>query len=375
MAKLVSIVWYKIFPAVFGGQRGIDGFLERMSQHFPLTCICSFNNDETSVRPFRIIAQLPTSKTQFLKPRVWRRISRIVKTEEATHVILEHPYHGIAAWRSSRANRASFIVHSHNIESLRFRMLGKWWWRLLQVYERWVHRKADLSLFKTMEDMNWAILHFGLNPASCLHIPYGIQKTEHIPDAARLIRERHGIGAEEKILLFAGTLDYLPNTRAVEAIVASLLPLLKASSIGKYRIIVCGRMHKSKHRFPSSTSLIYAGEVVDIGTYFQAADVFINPVREVAGIQTKNIEALGHHCSVVCFESAAIGIPSHLCGGKLLTVPNGNWDKFVQMTEQALLHTNVTPTEFFDYFDWERITQPVRQWISQDKLQIKRKQA
>ncbi len=41
------------------------------------------------------------------------------------------------------------IVHSHNIEGLRWKTLGKWWWKGLWIYEKWVHRQADLQLFQT----------------------------------------------------------------------------------------------------------------------------------------------------------------------------------------------------------------------------------
>lgn len=41
MSKILSIVWYKVLPPVFGGQKGIAGFNKHLAKHHPLVCLCS----------------------------------------------------------------------------------------------------------------------------------------------------------------------------------------------------------------------------------------------------------------------------------------------------------------------------------------------
>ena len=198
--RVLSIAWYKILPAKYGGQKGIALFNNELAKHFPLITLCSQNNEQFGEVPYKLIPGLPVSKWQFLSPSAWKKIQRTASKENVTHIILEHPYHGIAAIRARKQTPAKLIVHSHNIESLRFKQLGKWWWRFLAHYEKWVHRCADLNLFKTDSDQHWAINHFGLNIEKCMVVPYGttvfpFSDNSHLRS---ILQKRHSILPHEK---------------------------------------------------------------------------------------------------------------------------------------------------------------------------------
>lgn len=361
LEKIISLVWYKVLPPLFGGQKGIAHFNQYLSLHYPLVCVCSDNNQPKGELPYKVLPVLPTGQKHVLNPLYWRKVKQIARQEKATAIILEHPYQGIAAWLAAKAIKARFIVHSHNIESNRFRQIGKWWWPLLQHYEKWVHRRASLNLFKTREDQEWAVQHFGLSAEKCLIIPYGVEQPVIDPEDGQKLRRQYGIGAEEKILLFAGTLDYEPNAKAVEDIFSAIAPRLRAAGM-PFRIIICGRNRLPAFQYLNKladTSVIMAGEQVSIDPYFVASDVFINPVLSGGGIQTKNIDAIAHGCNTVCFSSQATGIPAHECGTKLSIAENGNWDHFTSLVIQAAAHKDPTPRSFFAYFDWNRILQPL----------------
>lgn len=368
MEKILSIVWYKILPPVFGGQKGIAHFNEHLSRHYPLVCLCSENNEPANNLSWQIISTLPVSKWQFLNPFCWKKIKSVVKKEKITHIILEHPYHAIAAFRAKKAGRARLIIHSHNIESERFRQTGKWWWKLLRHYEKWIHQKADLSLFKTEKDRNYAIQQFKVDSDRCIIVPYGISK-QHIPDhhtVRRLIRERHAIALEQKILLFAGTLDHEPNAKAVELIYREIAPALSAANF-PCRIIICGR-----NRFPSfqylkhlsHPAVFYAGEVPDIENYFSAADIFINPARCSSGVQTKNIDALSYHCNLVCFDEGLEKETIQVAGEKIFSTPAGNLEIFIQQIMKAALRRPETPAVFFQHYEWGNIITKVAEHIA-----------
>lgn len=350
-----------MLPPLFGGQKGIAHFNQYLARHYPLVCVCSDDNHSPEGLPYKVLPVLSTGQKQVINPLYWRKVKRIARQEKASVIILEHPYHGIAAWLAARATGSRLIVHSHNIESNRFRQIGKWWWPLLQCYEKWVHRRASLSLFKTQEDQEWAVQHFGLSPEKCLIIPYGVERPVPGPEAGKAIREQYGIGSEEKLLLFAGTLDYEPNAKAVRDIFSEIVPRLRAAGMA-FRVIICGR-----NRFPAfqylnkltDASVIMAGEVPSISAYFMAADIFINPVLSGGGIQTKNVDAIAHGCNTVCFASQATGMPVNECGSRLNIAANGNWDNFAALIIQAAGQKASTPDSFFAYFDWNRILQPL----------------
>jgi glycosyltransferase involved in cell wall biosynthesis len=365
--KILSIVWFKVLPAKFGGQKGIGNFNQQLSRLHPLVCICSADNEPGSDTTYKVLPVLPTGKKQLVLPSAWRKIKQAAMQEKATHIILEHPYHGMAAVRAAKATGAKLIVHSHNIESERFRQIGNRWWRLLAMYEKWVHRKADLNLFKTEEDKQFAITHFGLAESKCMIIPFGIEKPVKNNAAAALIRERHSIPADHKILLFAGTLDYHPNAEAVTSIYRQLAPALSAKQF-PCSIIICGRNKEATFQYLKSyhhPAVIMAAEVDDIDNYFAAADVFINPVQSGGGIQTKNLDALAFDLDIVCFDHLLQGIPASLCGNKLFTTTAGNWDEFTNCIIAASQRSTTTPAAFFDYFNWETITKKAADRIAQ----------
>jgi len=357
--KVVSLIWYKVLPPLFGGQKGIAHFNRHLAEHCELTCLCSADNfgDE----PYRVLPQLPTGRKHVLNPFYWAKVSRTVKNEKAQFIILEHPYHGIAAWLAARFNFAKLIVHSHNIESNRFRKIGKWWWRLLRAYEKWTHRRAHLSLFKTKEDLEWAVTHFGIKAEKCIVIPYGIDPPTEVAYPASRIRDQYGLQPEEKLLLFAGTLDYEPNAKAVEDIYSIIAPALRAAGL-RFRIIICGRNRFNEFQYLKDLqdpSVTMAGEVSSIDPFFRTADVFINPVLSGGGIQTKTIDAIANGCNTVCFGSLATGIPKDVYGNKLRIAPDKDWDQLCQLIVVASQSNPPTPAAFFSYFDWQRILQPL----------------
>src|SRR5437868_1727006 len=142
MSRILSISWYKVLPPKYGGQKGIALFTKYLSKFHEILFLCSKNN-EVGGMPFKIEPKLPVSKSQFLDPFCWRKIVKIAKEFQPAYIILEHPYHGIAATLAKKKTAAKLIVHSHNIESQRFRSLGKWWWKFLARHERWVYQNAE----------------------------------------------------------------------------------------------------------------------------------------------------------------------------------------------------------------------------------------
>ncbi|HVK97885.1 MAG TPA: glycosyltransferase family 4 protein [Flavisolibacter sp.] len=356
--RILSVVWFKILPAHYGGQKGTALFNAHLAvEADDLLCICSRSNIPES--SFKVQNILPISKWQFLNPFCWYKIYKAAKDFSATHVILEYPYYGIAGYLLKKLSGLTLIVHNHNIEYIRFKQLQKWWWGLLYHFERWTHRQADLSIFKTTQEQTLAIKMFNLDEENCMTIPYGV-KNLLVVDRLKnkeIIAARHDISPDEKIILFAGTIDYEPNARAVNWIITKLLPYLTDHVSIPYKILICGRNQLQKYQYLKELrhpNLLYAGEVPDIETYFVAADVFINPVQETTGIQTKIIDALSCHCTVVTTQSAATGIPLELCGEKLLLVQSLNESTFTEKIIEALKVNSETPAAFLNYFNWEK---------------------
>jgi glycosyltransferase involved in cell wall biosynthesis len=257
------------------------------------------------------------------------------------------------------------VIHSHNIESLRFKSTGKWWWTILWYYERCIHRNADINFFITDEDRQYAIAQFKIKENNCHTITYGFDLNappafEEKMNAKLQLQKQYNLTENNTVILFNGTLDYKPNQDALDIILNRINPVLLQQKQFNYSIIICGKNlplqynnlseYKSKH-------IIYAGFVEDISLYFKGADIFINPVTDGGGIKTKLVEALGYDLFCVSTKNGAIGVPTGICNHKLEIIGDNNWASFANsiiMCNPTKYHINEV---FFNHFYWENITE------------------
>lgn len=357
MQKILSLVWFKIYPPHFGGQKGIALFNKYLAEYFDIDCLCSHNNELTTDAGCNVIPTLPVSKKQFIDPAAWMKIRKQLNSKNYNYIILEQPYYGlIVQWLIQ--NKTKLIVHTHNIESQRFRSLGKKSWRLLYYYEKWCLQKAHVVLFKNEQEKQTALANFGLEEKNCYVLPYGVEKPKHYAkeECRKKLSEKYGFSKDEKIILFAGTLDYAPNAQAVKSIYLTIEPLLR-QQLNTFKILICGR-----NQFPAfaylkelkNDNIIQTGFVKDIETYFGAADVLINPVQNIHGVQTKIFDALNFNLNIVCFDVAIKEMPSYL-SQKLFVTDNGDFNSFTNNIINALNYNFATPGEFYNDFSWKNI--------------------
>lgn len=355
------MVPYPIYPAKMGGQKGIALFYQYLSDRIPVTIITVGNQHATNFKG-HFLPVLGSSKLRYINPALFTRIRKILLRDQCSHLVLEHPYFGWLAVMLKRSCNISLVIHSHNIESLRFKSTGKWWWNILWNYERFTHRNADINFFITDEDRQYAIENFKLTPSKCHTITYGCEMNsypskEEKAGARKKIEGLHNIRPEEKILFFNGTLSYKPNLDAVDIILKHVNPILKAEKNFRYKILICGKgLPESYNNLQawSNENIIYAGFVEDITVYFKASDIFINPVMYGGGIKTKLVEALGYNVNGVSTISGAIGIPTEAAGKKLTVSDDGDWISFTNAILQADLSADI-PTAFFEHFYWGNI--------------------
>ena len=367
MARLLSVVWYKVLPAQFGGQKGVAEFNQFLGLHHTLFCLCSLNNQPTGKESYTVLPLLPVGKSQVVSPPAWQMINRIVKEEKITHLILEHSYYGLAGVFLKNRSGIKLVIHAHNIESLRFKALGKWWWFLLWILEKYTHRRADLNLFKTQTDMNFAVERFGIDPAKCLIVPFGVTRNSppsgHDRNIARQrICKKLNLNPAEKIMLFTASLDYAPNAQALRTILEVIIPTLNQMTARPFMVVACGRIILPEYRYLIDLKhehYIYAGYVNNIEDYFLAADIFINPVTEGGGIKVKMMDALAFNLPVVSTTHSARGVDLTLTGNKLKIVDDGDWASFCNKIIETWDENADLPQAFYEAYQWSKVIKPV----------------
>ena len=357
-SKILSVVWYKVLPAVYGGQKDIALFNHYLGIQTELVCVCSDNNKQTDNLTYKLLPLLPVSKTQFFNPLVKRKIRKLIEETQFTHIILEHPYH---AWLCRYKDKYGFklVVHAHNIEFLRMQQRNKWWWPWVKRTEAIAFKNADHILFKTEKDKKEATRIFGADEKKCLLVPYGTTIAQPPADASvarEKIRQLHGIKPGTIVFLFAGSFDYEPNLEALDNIVNKVLPYLEHKLSQSFFIMICGAVDEEKKKSVNQhPSLLFTGFINHMEEDFAAADVFLNPVITGSGMQTKNIDALANNLPVVCTEYAATGLPDYLLNKQVLVSANDDWEKFVLNCIDMIHKKTGTPPLFYQDFYWENI--------------------
>jgi glycosyltransferase involved in cell wall biosynthesis len=367
--RLLSIVPYNIFPAKMGGQKGIALFNEYLAKEIALYCITVKSNSPSYAKGYTVINQLSNNKFRYINPFYFYLIRKLIRKYSITHLLLEHSYYGWLGIALKKSCGVKLIVHSHNIESLRWKNLGKWWWKVLYWYERAIHRAADVNFFINDNDHQFAIKNYNLAAGKCTTITYGVEISKAPEPTERtrckaLVQKVHNIPENTLLLLFNGALNYLPNEEALKSILYTINPVLLKTSIA-YKIIIAGKglnpQFNELKQFQDK-NIIYAGFVEDISVYFKGTDIFINPVIDGSGIKTKLVEALGFNMNAISTNNGAIGISTAITGEKLTIVENDDWIKFADAVPQTNITLNIPPC-FFEHFYWGAIIKKAKSII------------
>ena len=373
MIRIASLVSYQVMPAKMGGQKGIYLFLKYFSRHCNVICYTVKKNVPPAGETFTVKNVLSDHKLRYINLFYFFSLKKKFRTDGITHLVIEHPYYGWLATLLKWFSDVKLIVHSHNIESLRFRDMGKWWWRILWYYERFTHRRADKNFFISAEDRQYAIVQFGLKEEKTTVITYGTEQAA-VPNAAekeiarKKITAQYGIDPNDIILLYNGTLNYPPNLRALDLIIKEINPALQQQNGYRFVTIICGNKLPSRYNELQDykhQKIIYAGFVDGIRDYFFAADIFISPIDEGGGIKTKLVEALAAGCTAVSFTKGAIGIPREVTGNKLFIANDGNTADFANCILKAVdtIHDDI-PGSFFEHFYWDNIAKKAVSFIT-----------
>ena len=179
MPTILSLVSYKIFPAKLGGQKGIALFNEYLAKETNLICATVKSNDPAFAKGYSMLNVLSNSSFRYINPFYFFTISKLIKQYQVTHLLLEHPYYGWLGILLKWITGVKLIVHSHNIESTRWKSLGKWWWTILWQYEKCTHRRANYNFFIQDDDRAFAIKNFKLNVDKCTTATYGMGTATH----------------------------------------------------------------------------------------------------------------------------------------------------------------------------------------------------
>ena len=349
-----------------GGQKHIALFCKYLGQQNTVTGVSVKDNEISEAENYNLILLFGNSRLRYVNPFYVKKIRKIIRTENVDNIITEQPYMAWIAWLLKRNGSLKWFVHSHNIEYQRFKTLGKWWFPLMKLYEKWAYSSADAVFFITPEDLHFAIDHSMVKPGNAILSPYGVEQEtmpEDIMHSREIIFRRHNIPAGSALILFNGALSYKPNTDALKFILDDLNPILLQNKTFEYRILISGKdLPDSFAQLKNygEKNVIYAGFVDDVVPYFKAADIFLNPITTGGGIKTKVVEAIGYGTTVISCKTGSAGINVTVCGEKIHIVPDNDANAFARAIFGVSGKKKATPQAYYEYYYWGNIIKRIQ---------------
>ena len=361
--NIFAIISYPFLPATTGGEISTLQILNYMGKvnKLKVYTVEPYKDVSKEHFDFEPIFGMPFKASRYLNIFLLFKINKLIKAHQTDAIFFDQPFMGWMIPFLRLMTGKKVFLRSNNIEYLRFKSMGKSWWTLLYMYEKFVYKSTNLVIFVSDVDQAKAIAEFDLNPDKTLLTPYGIPQQELpliIPNAAQIIKQRHGIGLNQKLILFFATLNYQPNYEAVDFIIDEIYPLLKQTRTNDFCILICGKNLPKEiaEKMQNNPQIKYLGFVEDIETYIDAANVMVNPILSGGGVKTKAIDTLGRGQVVISTKTGAEGINPTVCGKNLRIAADGNWQAFTQLLNQQLDQPeNDLPKAFFDTYSWSGI--------------------
>ncbi|HXS38116.1 MAG TPA: glycosyltransferase family 4 protein [Flavipsychrobacter sp.] len=369
--SIFTIAPYRLFPTISGGPTGIIHLHNYIAKLCPDHIISTVDNAPAPEYSFDLHNVFTVSPKRYIPFYQQSELVRIAKTYDCNHIICEHPYMAISAMWLARKLKVPWYIRSHNIESERFRTLGKKWWRLLFEYEKFAMRRSNGVFFISGEDAAWAMNNYSLPKSKSHFVPYGTNFKE-VPEgheeARTQIANELNIDPDKPWLYFLGALDYYPNTQAVSFILDEIVPRLNNAGI-MYELLFAGKglPETLQQQIEQIQQTRYLGFLPSLNNFIKGCDILLNPLILGGGTKSKAVEALGYGKTVISTLSGSAGILKEVCGNSLLVSPDNDWDAFTGNIIKAIEATDVnTPKSFYDFYYWGNIAKQVMEILNDE---------
>lgn len=307
MNKILYISPFNIYPPVNGGSRYIYNYLQALTKtnnlvYFGLEDQQTFPLNK-KIKQYNVF---PSGIRKYLDPLIYWKAFTLAQKERPNKIIVAMPYQIFFALFLARFQKSKCYLHEQNIEFLRFKRLGKWWWSLMYLYELIGYLLIDKILYISETDKFNIIKYFKTPENKLISSPYLVDTNSFKPNdhAREKIRNMLGL-INNPLILFFGPLDYQPNKEALKTIVTSIAPQVNLAN-KKARFLIVGKNPPKNNTNPN---IIFTGIVEKIEDYINASDVVIVPLHSGGGVRTKILESLACKKLVISTSIGAEGIP------------------------------------------------------------------
>jgi glycosyltransferase involved in cell wall biosynthesis len=214
-------------------------------------------------------------------------------------------------WLNATKNPSKSLLFQHNVEALIWKRLAdtagnplkKWYftlqWKRLRNFEKLASSKFGGVVCVSDEDCRLMQRDYGLTNIFG-SVPTGVDIDYFRPDNR---------SPEDGLIIFVGSMDWMPNIDAVKYFASEIYPLIKSRKPDA-RFAVVGRKPVESVRALSAKdkSIIVTGTVEDVRPWMDKARVMVVPLRAGGGTRIKIYEAMAQGTPVVSTSIGAEGL-------------------------------------------------------------------
>jgi glycosyltransferase involved in cell wall biosynthesis len=206
--------------------------------------------------------------------------------------------------RNSSRDKPMVLVEHDAAYRLYERQYPKSVLRFVREMEERALARADAVIAVSKENEEDLCRQYSIKRNKIYVVPHGVESSRVKPPSREEkadAKKRLGL-SEKVVVLFAGS-KHFANIRAVE-VVEDIASKMRNENL---LFLVAGSVGECFSRSPTG-NIRYTGYVRDIGPYFRAADIAVNPVLFGSGTNTKMIEYLAYGLPTVTTDFGARGV-------------------------------------------------------------------
>jgi glycosyltransferase involved in cell wall biosynthesis len=322
MKKIIYISPFNIYPSENGGSRYIYNYIRHLAKRNDVYYLGLENQSqfpkEYNIKQYNVFK---SGIKKYIDPKSYWKALRISKMIKPHEVIVAMPYQIFFTIFIAKLLNAKSIHHEQNIEFLRFKRIGKWWWPLMYIYERMAYLFVDKTLYISETDKESLKKYFKISEKRLSYSPYIVDEKIFRPNekARDEIRRKLNLN-DDFIILFFGPLNYKPNTEALNEIIKKIAPKIIDQN-NKVKFVIAGKNPPTNIK---NKNIIFTGFVEKIEDYINACDLVIVPLLSGGGVRTKILESLACKKIVISSKMGAEGINAMEYNGKLIICNDTN---------------------------------------------------
>jgi len=379
LRKVLMLVPSDVFPPVDGNSMNIYNIMKYVpetSRLFVLLSRVFSQGGEIDLFHQNLdISYCPESyfdrhkyKSFLFNPLYYRSAYQLMSKARADVIQCQVLFTCLVGYFLKRTFGKPLVLVQENVEYLKYRRFGSSpaLVHLLRKLEEFGCRVADKIVAVSEVDKRFMQELYGV-PDEKIEVVHHCADPEifqYSEEGRRLVRERHNLSAEEKVLTFVGKLDTIPNAKAVRYIAGRIYPAVLAEHpattffvIGQNyeQVLDCKQERMILTGFVSTRKDIQP----NMADYLSASDIVLIPLDSGSGTRLKMLEAAACSRPIVSTEIGAEGL--EFVGGEEVALCESVDEGFVRLV-LALLESKERREELgrrarakvLSRYSWER---------------------